>query len=138
MTSSNQQNAESAVQVTEWMRNMTDQLLNQSKMMWEGSLTTARDAFEGVDQQASEIRGRLLSLTEATLANSFDFAHKTIQARGPQDLLQLESEFISKQAQLIAEQSKQLGESAMRGAQEVGRMTSRRMEETSRRAAQAA
>jgi hypothetical protein len=76
-----QQNAEAAMQVTQWMRNMTDQLLDQSKIMWEGSLTTTRDAFEGVDQQASEIRGRLLALTEATLANSFDFAHKLVQAK---------------------------------------------------------
>ena len=75
----NQQNAGTAMQVTEWMRNMTDQLLDQSKILWEGSLTTARDAFEGVDQQASEIRGRLLALTEATLANSFDFAHKIVR-----------------------------------------------------------
>jgi hypothetical protein len=134
----NQQNAETAMQVTEWMRNMTDQLLDQNKILWEGSLTTARDAFEGVDQQASEIRGRLLALTEATLANSFDFAHKIVRTKGPQDLLQLESEFISKQSQLIADQSNQLGESAIRGAQEVGRMASHRMEETSRRATKAA
>lgn len=133
-----QQNAEAAMQVTQWMRNMTDQLLDQSKILWEGSLTTARDAFEGVDQQASEIRGRLLALTEATLANSFDFAHKIVQARGPQDLLQLEGEFISKQAQLIADQSKQLGEGTIRKAQEVGRMTSQRMDETSSRATKAA
>src|SRR4051794_35375436 len=125
----NQQNAETAMQVTEWMRNMTDQLLDQNKILWEGSLTTARDAFEGVDQQASEIRGRLLAFTEATLANSFDFAHKIVRAKGPQDLLQRESEFISKQSQLIADQSNQLGESAIRGAQEVGRMASHRMEE---------
>jgi hypothetical protein len=137
MANSNQQNA-NAIQGTEWMRHTTDQFLNQSKTMWEGSLTTARDAFDGVEQQASEIRGRLLSLTEATLSNSFDFALKIVQARDPQDLLQIESDFISRQAQLIAEQSKQMGESAMQGAQKVGRMTSQRMQETSRRAAQAA
>jgi hypothetical protein len=137
MANSNQQNA-NAIQGTEWMRHTTDQFLNQSKTMWEGSLTTARDAFDGVEQQASEIRGRLLSLTEATLSNSFDFALKIVQARDPQDLLQIESDFISRQAQLIAEQSKQMGESAMQEAQKVGRMTSRRVEETSRRAPQAA
>jgi hypothetical protein len=74
MASSNQQSSESAMQATEWMRNMADQLLNHSKTMWESSLTTARHAFDEVEQQASEIRGRLLSLTEATLANSFEFA----------------------------------------------------------------
>jgi hypothetical protein len=138
MASSNQQNAGNAMQGTEWMRHTTDQFLSHSKTMWEGSLTTARDAFDGVEQQASEIRGRLLSLTEATIANNFDFALKIVQARSPQDLLQIESEFISRQAQLIAEQSKQMGESAMQGAQNVGRMTSQRVEKTSRRTAQAA
>ena len=136
MASSNQQNA-NAMQGTEWMRHMTDQFLNQSKTMWESSLTTARDTLDGVEQQ-TEIRGRLLSLTEATIANNFDFALKIVQARSAQDLLQIESEFISRQAQLIAEQSKQMGESAMQGAQKVGRMTSQRVEETSRRAAHAA
>jgi hypothetical protein len=137
MASSNQQNA-NAMQGTEWMRHMTDQFLNQSKTMWESSLTTARDTLDGIEQQTSEIRGRVLSLTEATIANNFDFALKIVQARSAQDLLQIESEFISRQAQLIAEQSKQMGESAMQGAQKVGRMTSQRVEETSRRAAHAA
>jgi hypothetical protein len=131
MAGSNQQSSESAMQAMEWMRNMADQLVNHSKTMWESSFTTARHAFEEVEQQASEIRGRLLSLTEATLANSFEFAQKVVQARGPQELLQLESEFISRQAQL----SKRLSESAMRGAQEVGRMASQRVEEPRRRAA---
>jgi phasin family protein len=125
------------MQAMEWMRNMADQLLNHSKT-WESSFTTARHAFEEVEQQASEIRGRLLSLTEATQANSFEFAQKVVQARGPQELLQLESEFISRQAQVITEQSKRLSESAMRGAQEVGRMASQRVEEPRRRAAHAA
>ena len=115
MASSNQQSSEAAMQVTKWMRNMTDQLLDQSKTMWEDSLTTARQAFDGAEQQASEIRGRLLSLTESTLGNSFEFAHKVVQARSPQELLELESEFISRQAQLFAEQSKNLTESAMQG-----------------------
>ena len=132
MAGSNQQSSESAMQAMEWMRNMADRLLNYSKTMWESSFTTARHAFEEVKQQ-----GRLLSLTEATLANSFEFA-QIVQARGPQELLQLESEFISRQAQLITEQSKRLSESAMRGAQEVGRMASQRVEEPRRRAAHAA
>ena len=137
MASSIQENA-NVMQGTEWMLHTTDRFLKQSKTMWEGSLTTARDAFDGFEQQASEMRRRLLSLTEATLANSFEFAHKVVQARGPQELIQIQNEFISRQAELIAEQSKRMGESAMQGAQKAGRMTSQRVEETSRRAAQAA
>src|SRR4051812_14862161 len=100
MASSNHQNA-NAMQGMEWMRHMTDQFLKQSKTMWESSLTAARDTLDVVDdvveQQTSENRGRLLSLTEATIANNFDFALKIVQARSAQDLLQIESEFISRQ-----------------------------------------
>jgi hypothetical protein len=60
MASSNQQNAANAMHGTEWMLHTTDQFLNQSKTMWESSLTTARDAFDSIEQQTSEIRGRLL------------------------------------------------------------------------------
>jgi len=138
MASSNQRNTEFVMPAMDWMRDMTEQNLNQTRMMWEGFLTTARNSYEGLDQQGSETRGRLLSLVQETLTNSFDFAHKIVRARSPQDLFQLESEFISRQAQLIAEHSKELGQNAMRGAQEAGRMASQGITEASQRGAKAA
>jgi hypothetical protein len=138
MASSNQRNTEFVMPAMDWMRDMTEQNLNQTRMMWEGFLTTARNSYEGLDQQASETRSRLLSLVQETLSNSFDLAHKIVHARGPQDLLQLESEFISRQAQLIAEHSKELGQNAVRGAQEAGRMASQGIPEASQRGAKAA
>jgi len=136
--SSAQQNAEPAMQVADWMREMTEQNLDQSRIMWEGFLTTARKAYEGLDQQLSETRRRSMSFAQETLSNGFDFAHKVVHAKGVGDLLHLESEFISRQAQVIAEQSKELGKNAMRGVQEVGRMTSQGVAEASRRGTQAA
>jgi len=141
--SSAQQNAEPAMQVADWMREMTEQNLDQSRIMWEGFLTTARKAYEGLDQQLSETRRRSMSFAQETLSNGFDFAHKVVHAKGVGDLLHLESEFIGRQALVIAEQSKELGKNAMRGVQEVGsqvvgRMTSQGVAEASRRGTQAA
>ena len=79
-----------------------------------------------------------MSLAAETLSNTFDFAHNIVHAREPQELLQLQSEFISRQAQVIAEQSKELGQTAVRRAQEVGRTPHQGMAETSRREPQAA
>ena len=73
--SSAQQNAEPAMQVADWMREMTEQNLDQSRIMWEGFLTTARKAYEGLDQQLSETRRRSMSFAQETLSNGFDFAH---------------------------------------------------------------
>ena len=76
-----------------------------------------------------------MTLATEALSNAFDFAHKATRAREPQELLQLQSEFISQQAQAVAEQSKLLGESISRGASEV---TTSRVAEASRRASEAA
>ena len=135
-------NAERAMQVANYgmdsMREMTEQNLNQSKALFEGILTTTRKTVENIDQQAREIRERSMSLAAETLSTTFDFAHNIVHAREPQELLQLQSEFISRQAQVIAEQSKELGQTAVRRAQEVGRTPHQGMAETSRREPQAA
>ena len=73
-----------------------------------------------------------MSLAAETLSNTFDFAHNIVHAREPQELLQLQSEFISRQAQAVAEQSKELGH------KEVGRTTSQGIGDASRRGSEAA
>ena len=45
-TDFSEQNTESAMQVMDWMRDMTEQSLNQSKSALEGFFTTARKASE--------------------------------------------------------------------------------------------
>jgi phasin family protein len=138
-TNFSDQNAQSAMQEQDWIREMTEHSLNQSRSMVEGFLTTTRKAVEGVDHQASELRDRSRSLVQQTLSNTFDFAHKLVHAREPRELLNLQSEFISRQAQVIAEQSKELGESTVRGVHEAGRMAaSQGMAESARRGSQAA
>src|SRR3954462_3980126 len=71
-------NAERAMQVANYgmdsMREMTEHSLNRSKALFEGILTTTRKTVENIDQQASEIRERSMSLAAETLSNTFDFA----------------------------------------------------------------
>jgi hypothetical protein len=134
-------NAERAMQENygmDSMREMTEQSLNQSKALFEGILTTTRKTVENIDQQAREIRERSMSLAAETLSNTFDFAHNIVHAREPQELLQLQSEFISRQAQAVAEQSKELGQSIVQGAKELGRTTSQGIADASRRGSEAA
>jgi len=66
------------MQVMDWMRDMTEQSLNQSESALEGFFTTAHKASEDIDQQASELRKRSLLLAQETL-----FAHKIVHARKP-------------------------------------------------------
>jgi len=135
-----EQNAERAMQAAsygmDWMRQLMEQSLDQTAAMFEGFLTNARKTADSFDQQASEARERSISLATQTLSNTMTFAHKVIRAREPQELLHLQSEFLSQQAQALAEQGKLLEQSLARGANEVAKMTSRRFAEASRRASE--
>ena len=78
---------------------------------------------EEFENQTSAIREHSTYLTEKTLSNTFDFGHKLARLREPQELVQLQSEFISRQSQAIADQTKELGQKIKKGAEELANTT---------------
>src|SRR5919204_4317991 len=108
-----QQNTERAVQATNWMLAIAEQNLNQSNAALESFLTIARNAVRSIDRQSSAICEHSMAATEQTLSNAFDFAHKVIRIKEPQELVQIQSDFVSRQAQVLGEQTKELGQRMM-------------------------
>src|SRR5262245_24359467 len=133
-----QQNTERAMQATNWMHAIAEQNLNQSKAAFEGFLMVARNAVRGVDQQAAAICEHSFSLAEQTLANTFDFANRLVRMKEPQEFAQIQTEFVSRQALLLRDQTKELGQSIMQGASEVTQTTLERSAETLRKRSEAA
>ena len=88
------------------MREIAEQNLDQSKAAMDGFLMIARKALDGVDQQASVICKTSMLFAEQTLSNTFDFAHKLLRMKEPQELVKLQSDFVSRQAQLAGDQTK--------------------------------
>ena len=131
------QNAERAMQATSygmnWMREIAEQNLNQSKATVESFLTITRKALDGLDQQASAVRERSMALAEETFQNTFDFAQKLARLREPQELAQLQSEFVSRQAQLFGDQTRELGQKIMQGANDLAKSAEGAVESTRRR-----
>jgi hypothetical protein len=131
------QNAERAVQATSygmnWMREIAEQNLNQSKATVESFLTITRKALDGLDQQASAVRERSMALAEETFQNTFDFAQKLARLREPQELAQLQSEFVSRQAQAFGDQTRELGQKIMQGANDLAKSAEGAVESTRRR-----
>jgi hypothetical protein len=91
------------------MRAIAEQNLNQSKAALEGLSTVARNAVRSVDRQSSAICEHSIAAAEQTLSNAFDFAHKVIRIKEPQELVQIQSDFVSRQAQVLGCQTKELG-----------------------------
>jgi hypothetical protein len=128
-----QQNTERAVQATNWMRALAEQNLNQSKAAFEGILAMARSAAHGLDRQTCAICEHSIAAAEQTLENAFDFAHKVVRIKEPQELVQLQSDFISRQSQVLGDQAKELRRRMMEGVQETQAATDAGMSETQRR-----
>jgi hypothetical protein len=117
------------------MQAIAEQNLNQSKASFESLLTVARNAVHDVDQQTAAICEHSILFAEETLSNAFDCAHKLIRMKEPQEFAQIQSEFASRQAQLVESQTKELGARMMKGVQDAARATREAAEEASRRRA---
>ena len=98
-----------------WALELAEQSLNQSKGVLDGLLNVTRKMTEEFDNQTSAIREHSTSLIEKTLSNTFDFGHKLARLSGPQELVELQSEFVSRQSQAIADQTKELGQKLKNG-----------------------
>ena len=128
-----QQNTERAVQATNWVLAIAEQNLNQSKATLEGLLTIARNAVPSVHRQSSAICEHSIAAAEQSLSNAFDFAHRVIRIKELQELVQIQSDFVSRQAQMLVEQTKELGQRMMEGAQEIEKATETGTAESRRR-----
>jgi hypothetical protein len=116
-----------------WFREVADQGLNQSKAVLDGYLAISKKAFENADRQATDMNRRSMLVAEETLSNAFDFAHKLVSVREPQQLATLQGEFVSRQAEIFADQMKVLGQAAMQRGSEMADATMREAERTRKR-----
>jgi len=62
------------------------------------------------ENQSSAIREQATVLTEKALSTSVEFGQKILHAKEPDELVRLQTEFMSQQAQIFAEQTKELGQ----------------------------
>ena len=125
-----QQNTE---QATNWVREIAEQNLNQSKAAIEGFLTIARNAARSIDRQSSATCEHSIAVAEQMLSNAFVCARKVIHVREPQELAQIQTEFVSRQAQMLGDHAKELGQKMMQGAQDVAKATEEGTTESQRR-----
>jgi len=96
-----QQETEFAMQAAEasmnWFRQIAEQNLKQSRAICEHSM----------------------SLAERTLSNTLDCGFKMARLREPQEFVQVQTDFLSRQAQAFADQAKEFNERLVQDAAEM-------------------
>jgi phasin len=81
------------------------QAANQAVAQWKGQAEAARAG-------ASEIAHKSMAFAELNMSSTFDFAQKLMHAKNPQDVMRLQSEFLSNQMRALSSQAQDLGQSA--------------------------
>ena len=116
-----------------WFREIAEQGLSQSQAVLEGYLSISKKAVESVDRQASDMSNRSMLIAEETLSNAYDFAHRLVTVRDPQQLATLHSEFVRRQTEIFADQMKDVGQNMLQGATDVANSSMRAAERSRRR-----
>ncbi|MFS8038243.1 phasin family protein [Xanthobacter sp. AM11] len=117
------------------MRAIAEKNVAQARQAFETLFQNARSAvgdtegrFEEVRSGMLDLRQKAIGLMEANVEASFDFLHKLVTAKTPQEMMGLQAEFLSNQMKTVAEQAKALGADA----KSLGESTVRSLDEHAR------
>ena len=106
-------------------RQIAEQNIKQSRQSVEELGKVTRRMVDDFGNQASAICENSLSLAEETMSNTFDCGFKMLRVREPQELVQVQTGFVSRQAQLIADRTKEAQRKNGRGARNTWQTPSR-------------
>jgi len=101
------------------LRSLAEQSVAQARKAFEGFISAANQAVGQMQGQAqaahsgaSEIAHKSMQYAEQNVAASFDFAQKLMHAKDPAELMALQSDYLSRQMQVLSAQVQDLGQSA--------------------------
>jgi phasin len=110
------------------MRDMAEKSVDQARKAFDGFMGAAYKAagtIEGTGDTlhagGKDIGRKAMTYAEQNVAAALEFASSLVKARDPQQVLQLQSEFIRTQLQAFGEQAKDIGASASKLASDVAK-----------------
>jgi hypothetical protein len=132
-----QQTSERAMQAAAfgftWSREFAEESFNQGKRTLDALMRVARKMADDFESQCSAIREQTTDVTEKTLSNTMEYGQKLARVKEPQEFAQCQSEFLARQAQTLADQTKEFGQRMQKAAQAFASNASHAMAEASRR-----
>jgi phasin len=97
-------------QVSADMRAMVEKSVEQARQAFDGFIGAAQRAVdmfgETAGKGAKDIAEKAMTFAEKDMAISFDFARQLVRARGMQDVLKLQTDYVNAQMQLFSEHAR--------------------------------
>jgi phasin len=110
------------------MRAFIEQAVAHARTTFDGFVQAANKAigqFEGnaaaARSGANEIAHKSMAYAEENMAATFAFAEKLMHAKDASDVMHLQSEFLSRQMQILSTQAQDLGQSAAKMVMDVAK-----------------
>ncbi len=106
--------ADPIYQVPNEVRDFAEKSVEQARKAFEGFAGAAHKAITStpdlplVPPAAKDVGTKALSYAEANVNAAFDLAQKLVHAKDPQEVFQLQSEFLKSQFAAFQEQTKEL------------------------------
>lgn len=125
------------------LRNFAEQGVDRARTAVDGLFTAAHKAMNDTERRLDVAHGHArdlgrttVGLAESNITAAFDFAARLARASSVEEWTRLNTEFVTSQAQRLAEQARQLGEAgvaaAKSGAETVGRQAAEAVDAASK------
>jgi phasin len=111
---------DSIYQVPNEVRDFAEKSVEQARKAFESFAGAAHKALDSTPELpmvpvgAKDVGAKALSYAEANVSAAFDLAQKLVKAKDPQEVFQLQAEFVKTQLATIQEQTKELGAAIQR------------------------
>lgn len=96
-------------------RDFAEKNFEQARTAFEGFAVAARQAVHNAGRQmdaavtnTTDVRNTAMRLAEQNIMTSFQLVQKLLSAKDPQEVVNLQSDFVKKQIETLNEQAKQL------------------------------
>jgi phasin len=110
-------------QIPNEVRDFAEKSVEQARKAFEGFAGAAQKAIGSVDTTtatfhvgAKDVSAKALGYAEANVNAAFDLAQKLLRAKDPQEVLQLQAEYVKSQVEAIQSQAKDLGAALQKAA----------------------
>jgi phasin len=118
-------------EIPQEMRAFAEKSVEQARQAFESFISTAHqtinafgDQAETTRQGAKDIGQQVMVFAERNIASSFELAQQLVRARDVNEMVKLQSDYITAQIKTLTEQAKELGESTTKLAWEAAKTKS--------------
>jgi phasin len=105
------------------MRAFAERSVEQARQAFDSFISAAQNAvvaFEGhaetARKGAKDVTERAMTFAQQNIASSFELAQQLMRAKDVQEVLKLQTDYVRRQMQALAEQAKELNEAAGKAA----------------------